>query len=74
MRGYRDAVIEALADSEHALARDLAAVRECYHLTLGLFHDCMTELHGLRARYHRVLDENRRLRAHQRDTTTRRAA
>ena len=70
----RDLVIQELADSEHVLARDLAAIRECYHLTLGLFHDAMTELDGLCARYHRALEENRRLRAERRDTTTRRAA
>ena len=73
MRGYRDAVIEALADSEHALARDLAAVRECYHLTLGLFHASMMELDGLRKRYYRVLDENRRLRAERRESPKRAA-
>ena len=73
MRDYRDAVIEALIDSEDALARDLAAVRECYHLTLGLFHDRMVELDELRKRYYRVLDENRRLRAERRELPKRAA-
>ena len=74
MRDYRDTLIETFADSEHALARELAAVRECYHVTLELLHTTRTDLGALRNRYYRMLDENRRLRADRRESPKRVAA
>ncbi len=54
--------IETLADSEHALARDLAAHREMLHVALTLLHERGVELGRLRRDNRRLRDECRRLR------------
>ena len=60
--GDRTFLITDLADTEHALARDLAAYRELLHVALTLLHERGAELGRLR-RYNRQLrDECRRLR------------
>ena len=53
-RGDRDQLIAEFADSEHRLARELVAVRQLLHLTLGQLHDKIQE-------YDRQLDLHRRL-------------
>ena len=55
-------IIETLADSEHALARDLAAHREMLHVALTLLHERGCELGRLRDAHHRLHGEYRRLR------------
>ena len=59
-RAVRNELIETLADSEHALARDLAAQRELTHVALTLLHQ--REI----ANGH-LCDECRRLRQAHRD-------
>ena len=57
-----DDIIETLAESEHALARDLAAHRQMLHVTLTLLHDRGSELARLRSDNRQLRDECRRLR------------
>ena len=61
-QGVCDDIIETLADSEHALARDLAAHRELLHAALTLLHERGGELGRLRRDNRRLRDECRRLR------------
>ena len=61
-RDYRGRVIEHLADQEHALARDLGALRELLHLALGRLHQMGKQLDRLREQHHRLHDEYRSLR------------
>ncbi len=61
-QGVCDDIIETLADSEHALARDLAAHRELLHAALTLLHERGIELGRLRRNNRRFRDECRRLR------------
>lgn len=75
-RDYRDFVIETLADSEAGLREhidtlaeravvaeaNLAAMRRVAVAGLHHAHDAHVELVGLRNRYHRALDDARRLR------------
>ncbi len=67
----RDLVIRELADSEHTLAREAAGLREVLHAAVEQVHALTVERDRLQARLRRV--QNRWLRAHQRDTTTRAA-
>ena len=59
---HRDRVIEHFADQEHALARDLAAMRELLHLALGRLHEVTRQLDRLQEQHHQLRDECRRLR------------
>ena len=62
-QGFRDRIIERLADQEYALARDLAANRELLHLALVQLHQVGRELGHLREQHGQLRDECRRLRA-----------
>ena len=55
-------IIESFADSEYALARDLAAHRQMLHVALTLLHEWGTELGRLRRNNRQLRDEYRRLR------------
>ena len=59
---YRDHVIEHLADQEHTLAHDLAAVRELLHLALEQLHETGRHCDRLREQHRQLRDEYRRLR------------
>ena len=59
----RDRVIETLADSEHALAREAAGLREVLHAAVEQVHALTVERDRLRARLRRALDAIRRQRA-----------
>lgn len=52
----------AEVDQEYRLARDLAAVRQLLHLTLGLFHERERELERMRDAHSRLRAEHRQLR------------
>jgi hypothetical protein len=56
-------VVTDLADNEQRLARDLAAVRELLHLTLGLLHAEQKQHERVREQHRRLLGEYRTLRA-----------
>ena len=73
MCDYRDRVIETLADSEHALAREAAGLREVLHVAVEQLHVLTAERDRLQARLWRALDVIRRQRAQRRDTRTRAA-
>ena len=60
-----DETIETLADSEHVLARKLAAYRELIHVALERLHGLTRQLDGLREDNRKLRDECRR----QRETT-----
>ena len=62
-RGDRDSLISEFADQEHTLARELAAVRELLHLTLGQLHEQGRRHERLREQHRRLRDECRDLRA-----------
>ena len=70
----RNDLIETLADSEHALARDLAVHREMLHITLTLLHERECELGQLRRDNRQLRDECRSLRRTVPDRDERRAA
>ncbi len=61
-RDYRDRVIEHLADQEHTLARNLAAVRALLHLALARLHEVGRQLDRLKKQHYKLRDEYRRLR------------
>ena len=63
-RDYRDHVIEHLADQEHALARNLAAMRELLHLVLAQLHEVTRQLERLREQHYQLRDEYRSFREH----------
>lgn len=58
----RERLVSELVDSEHQLARDLAAVRKLLHLTLGLLHESGRKVSRLREQHRQLLDEYRGLR------------
>ena len=60
---FSNDLLETVADSEHALARDLGANREMISVALTLLHERGLELHRLREAYRRLRDEYRSLRA-----------
>jgi hypothetical protein len=63
MRDLHDGMIELFAESEHALARELAAVRNLYHLALEQLHQRGRHLDRLREQHGQLRGEYRRLRA-----------
>ena len=73
MPDYRDRVIETLADSEHALAREAAGLREVLHAAVEQVHELTGERNRLQARLRRALDVIRRQRTQRRDTAARAA-
>ena len=64
-------VIETLADSEHALARDLAAHRELLSIALQLLHDADRQLHSGRTTIASLHDELRAARRQAKDPANR---
>ena len=58
----RDRIITELADSEHWLARELAATRQLLHVELGLSHEQARRQDRLAVENRRLREENRRLR------------
>ena len=74
VRDYRDGVIETLADSEHALAREAAGLREVLHAAVEQVHALTVERNRLQARLWRALDVIRRQRTERRGTKAARAA
>ena len=73
MPDYRDVVIQELADSERALAREAAGLREVLHAAVEQVHELTVERNRLQARLWRALDAIRRPRTQRRDTTARAA-
>ena len=59
--GVRNDLIESLADSEYALARNLAAYREMLHVSLTLLHERGAALDRVRSDNRQLRDECRRL-------------
>ena len=60
---HRDHVIEQFADSEHALARECAQLREALHAAVDRLRTLTLELDRLRAQQRRLQVEYRDLRA-----------
>ena len=66
-RDDRDLLTREFVDQEHALARELASVRQLLHLALG-------QMHEKDQRHHRLVDQHRHLLAeyrHLRETILR---
>jgi len=70
----RNDIIESFADSEYALARDLAACREALHVAVEQLHEVTCQHDRLREDNRRLRDECRRLRQTVPDRDERRAA
>jgi|TARA_B100002003_G_scaffold25033_1_gene20700 hypothetical protein len=60
--GDRDRLCSELADAEHTLARELASVRQLYHLALAQLHEQGGQLDRLREQHRRLREEYRDVR------------
>jgi hypothetical protein len=69
----RDILIEEFADSEHVLARRVAAFRMLLHMTLEQLHTTTCQLTRLRGQQRQLREEFRRLRTTIRRDPERRA-
>ena len=58
----RDSTVSFLADQEHALAAEVAHLREALHVAVARLRERDLELTRLRGQHHQLRDQYRRLR------------